>query len=96
MALRRCRIQVRIIVSRVQSLAHPKILCISEIYQVTGPVERFAGQIASQGYVVGAKKPTGNRLAFKNMIQPARRHSTSLKGQSRYRTTLKVRSAFPV
>jgi carboxymethylenebutenolidase len=26
-------------------------LC-SEIYQVTGPVERFAGQIASQGYVV--------------------------------------------
>ncbi|KAF8973971.1 dienelactone hydrolase [Flammula alnicola] len=24
----------------------------SEIYQVTGPVERFAGQIASQGYVV--------------------------------------------
>ena len=25
----------------------------SEIYQVTGPVERFAGQIASQGYVVG-------------------------------------------
>lgn len=27
---------------------------ISEIYQVTGPVERFAGQIASHGYVVGA------------------------------------------
>jgi dienelactone hydrolase len=25
----------------------------SEIYQVTGPVERFAGQIASQGYIVG-------------------------------------------
>ncbi|KAI0704846.1 dienelactone hydrolase [Cytidiella melzeri] len=25
---------------------------IAEIYQVTGPVERFAGQIASQGYVV--------------------------------------------
>jgi carboxymethylenebutenolidase len=25
----------------------------SEIYQVTGPVERFASQIASQGYVVG-------------------------------------------
>lgn len=25
---------------------------VSEIYQVTGPVERFAGQIASQGYVV--------------------------------------------
>jgi hypothetical protein len=25
----------------------------SEIYQVTGPVERFAGQIASHGYIVG-------------------------------------------
>ncbi|CCM01948.1 uncharacterized protein FIBRA_04021 [Fibroporia radiculosa] len=25
---------------------------VSEIYQVTGPVERFAGQIASQGYIV--------------------------------------------
>lgn len=24
----------------------------SEIYQVTGPVERFAGNIASEGYVV--------------------------------------------
>lgn len=29
------------------------VVCFSEIYQVTGPVERFAGQIASQGYVVG-------------------------------------------
>lgn len=29
--------------------------CGSEIYQVTGPVERFAGQIASQGYVVGSR-----------------------------------------
>jgi hypothetical protein len=28
----------------------------SEIYQVTGPVERFAGQIASQGFVVGMFK----------------------------------------
>lgn len=26
---------------------------ISEIYQVTGPVERLAGQIASHGYIVG-------------------------------------------
>lgn len=26
----------------------------SEIYQVTGPVERFASQIASQGFVVGS------------------------------------------
>ncbi|KAL0951115.1 hypothetical protein HGRIS_007852 [Hohenbuehelia grisea] len=30
----------------------PGVVCFSEIYQVTGPVERFAGQIASQGYVV--------------------------------------------
>jgi carboxymethylenebutenolidase len=29
----------------------PGVVCFSEIYQVTGPVERFAGQIASQGYV---------------------------------------------
>ncbi|PIL32013.1 hypothetical protein GSI_06717 [Ganoderma sinense ZZ0214-1] len=31
----------------------PGVIVFSEIYQVTGPVERFAGQIASQGYVVG-------------------------------------------
>jgi len=30
----------------------PGVLVFSEIYQVTGPVERFAGQIASHGYVV--------------------------------------------
>ncbi|KAI6132801.1 dienelactone hydrolase [Pisolithus croceorrhizus] len=30
----------------------PGVICFSEIYQVTGPVERFAGQIASHGYVV--------------------------------------------
>jgi carboxymethylenebutenolidase len=30
----------------------PGVVCFSEIYQVTGPVERFAGQIASHGYVV--------------------------------------------
>lgn len=30
---------------------------LSEIYQVTGPVERFAGQIASHGYVVGQWSP---------------------------------------
>ncbi|KAI0094653.1 dienelactone hydrolase [Irpex rosettiformis] len=30
----------------------PGVVVFSEIYQVTGPVERFAGQIASQGYVV--------------------------------------------
>jgi carboxymethylenebutenolidase len=31
----------------------PGVVVFSEIYQVTGPVERFAGQIASHGYVVG-------------------------------------------
>jgi len=30
----------------------PGVVCFSEIYQVTGPVERFAGQIASQGFIV--------------------------------------------
>lgn len=30
----------------------PGVVVFSEIYQVTGPVERMAGQIASQGYVV--------------------------------------------
>jgi len=30
----------------------PGVVVFSEIYQVTGPVERFAGRIASQGYVV--------------------------------------------
>ncbi|KIY72790.1 dienelactone hydrolase [Cylindrobasidium torrendii FP15055 ss-10] len=30
----------------------PGVVVFSEIYQVTGPVRRFAGQIASHGYVV--------------------------------------------
>ncbi|TPX57995.1 hypothetical protein SpCBS45565_g08108 [Spizellomyces sp. 'palustris'] len=30
----------------------PAIICWSEIYQVTGPVSRFASQIASRGYIV--------------------------------------------
>jgi len=30
----------------------PGVVVFSEIYQVTGPVERFAGSIASQGFVV--------------------------------------------
>ncbi|KAJ7081612.1 dienelactone hydrolase [Mycena belliarum] len=30
----------------------PGVVVFSEIFQVTGPVERFAGAIASQGYVV--------------------------------------------
>ncbi|KAL7413926.1 putative carboxymethylenebutenolidase [Mrakia frigida] len=32
----------------------PGVVCFSEIYQVTGPVERFASNIASAGYVVAA------------------------------------------
>lgn len=32
----------------------PGVVLFSEIYQVTGPVARFARQIASQGYVVAA------------------------------------------
>ena len=34
----------------------------SEIYQVTGPVERFAGQIASQGFVVGKSFRNSSKL----------------------------------
>jgi hypothetical protein len=47
------RIQVK------KMVAHYLVFLISqfsEIYQVTGPVERFAGQIASQGYVVGTRR----------------------------------------
>lgn len=32
----------------------PAVLLFSEIYQVTGPVARFARQIAGQGYIVAA------------------------------------------
>ncbi|KAF2969894.1 hypothetical protein GQX73_g3667 [Xylaria multiplex] len=32
----------------------PGVVLFSEIYQVTGPVERFARQIAGQGYIVAA------------------------------------------
>ncbi|TVY32039.1 putative carboxymethylenebutenolidase [Lachnellula subtilissima] len=32
----------------------PGVVCFSEIYQVTGPVARFARQIAGQGYIVAA------------------------------------------
>lgn len=35
-----------------QEYATRIIQLVSEIYQVTGPVERFAGQIASQGFIV--------------------------------------------
>ncbi|KAG7450452.1 dienelactone hydrolase [Guyanagaster necrorhizus] len=48
-------IRIFIISPLVQNYPHakfPGVVVFSEIYQVTGPVERFAGQIASQGYVV--------------------------------------------
>ena len=32
----------------------PGVVVFSEIYQVTGPVQRFARQIASHGYIVAA------------------------------------------
>lgn len=32
----------------------PGVVLFSEIYQVTGPVARFARQIAGQGYIVAA------------------------------------------
>lgn len=35
---------------------------ISEIYQVTGPVERFAGKIASHGYVVGVSGSSRDQM----------------------------------
>ncbi|KZP31277.1 dienelactone hydrolase [Athelia psychrophila] len=48
-------IRIFVIAPVVKNYPHakfPGVVCFSEIYQVTGPVERFAGQIASQGYVV--------------------------------------------
>ncbi|KAI0030672.1 dienelactone hydrolase [Vararia minispora EC-137] len=48
-------IRVFVISPNVPEYPHakfPGVVVFSEIYQVTGPVERFAGQIASHGYVV--------------------------------------------
>ncbi|KAK7465597.1 hypothetical protein VKT23_005568 [Stygiomarasmius scandens] len=48
-------IRIYVISPVIQNYPHakfPGVVVFSEIYQVTGPVERFAGQIASQGYVV--------------------------------------------
>jgi carboxymethylenebutenolidase len=42
----------------------------SEIYQVTGPVERFAGQIASHGYVVGERISCTLRIARSRQPRP--------------------------
>src|SRR6266702_4559696 len=43
----------------------------SEIYQVTGPVERFAGQIASHGYVVGEFARSSIAIALYSNRAPA-------------------------
>ncbi|VDB99677.1 unnamed protein product [Peniophora sp. CBMAI 1063] len=48
-------IRIYVIAPNVPEYPHakfPGVVVFSEIYQVTGPVERFAGQIASHGYVV--------------------------------------------
>ncbi|KAJ3861771.1 dienelactone hydrolase [Lentinula novae-zelandiae] len=39
-------------ISKYPQAKFPGVVVFSEIYQVTGPVERFASQIASQGFVV--------------------------------------------
>ncbi len=54
-------------------------LCVhSEIYQVTGPVERFAGQLASHGYVVGEDfcdlRPSSNINAYLDVACPSSFH----------------------
>ncbi|KAI1753146.1 dienelactone hydrolase [Xylaria castorea] len=41
-------------VPRYPNARFPGVVLFSEIYQVTGPVERFARQIAGQGYIVAA------------------------------------------
>jgi len=49
------KIRIFVISPNIPGYPHakfPGVVVFSEIYQVTGPVERFAGQIASQGYVV--------------------------------------------
>jgi dienelactone hydrolase len=38
----------------VQTSRFPGVVLFSEIYQVTGPVARFARQIAGHGYIVAA------------------------------------------
>jgi hypothetical protein len=64
----------------------------SEIYQVTGPVERFAGQIASQGYVVGEPAPNRSPSTTQAyyVYQLARLASTSLSLPIPSHTTPKV------
>ncbi|KAI0914535.1 dienelactone hydrolase [Ustulina deusta] len=41
-------------ISQYPKARFPGVVLFSEIYQVTGPVERFARQIAGQGYIVAS------------------------------------------
>lgn len=63
----------------------------SEIYQVTGPVERFAGQIASQGFVVGTPLiASRDRVLDSVIIKPVRPPIMNLSDRSHSSTTMKV------
>src|SRR4051812_40845946 len=48
----------------------PGVLCFSEIYQVTGPMQRLCRLLAGKGYIVGAPEvyheyePPGTILAY--------------------------------
>ncbi|TGJ86086.1 hypothetical protein E0Z10_g2717 [Xylaria hypoxylon] len=46
--------KIRTVTDTKCSSRFPGIVLFSEIYQVTGPVERFARQIAGQGYIVAS------------------------------------------
>lgn len=71
------------------------ISCISEIYQVTGPVERFAGQIASHGYVVGESGSSHDRVLSRTRVQRARRHITSSRAPNLFHMIQKVPNFSP-
>jgi carboxymethylenebutenolidase len=47
----------------------PGIAVFTEIYQITGPVERFCRQIASQGYIVGCCESYHEFLPIGTVIQ---------------------------
>ena len=76
------------------------VVCFSEIYQVTGPVERFAGQIASHGYVVGGsghRYPLSQRVECDLIDLGQRVHPpiTSLRVRRQFLMTPKVFVACP-
>ncbi|CAE6526539.1 unnamed protein product, partial [Rhizoctonia solani] len=69
----------------------PGVVVFSEIYQVTGPLERFAGQIASQGYVVGGSTSFSPSLIYKIIpVQPAHPHIMNLLVQNHLHTIPKI------